>query len=127
MIIIDDSEVVGSYEELLIIELKKGGGSTIGGIDKYQTLNYANEIRKHGHIDNKTKINTYVLGSKIDSFEINTFIDGNIKIIPKQYDLIIKIAKNRTFNLINKIKNVKGLTDIGDDEINEILKEDTLQ
>ena len=54
----------------------------------------------------------------------NPIMKENIEINPQEYDLIIKTAKNRTFNLINRIKkNVKGLTDIGDKEIETVLNE----
>lgn len=37
------------------------------------------------------------------------------------------LLKNGTFDLIDKIKEVKGITDLGDGEINEVLKEDEIQ
>ena len=45
-------------------------------------------------------------------------------IYAKQYQIIVKTAKYRTFDLIDKIKKVKGIIDLGDGEINEVLKED---
>ena len=119
---LNDSEVIAGYDEVLIIELKKGG-SIIGDDEKHQALKYAKDIKRHGHVDSNTKITAYVLGSKVDPFEKESNNEGNIEINPREYDLIIKTAKNRTFNLINKIKNVKGLTDIGDKEIETVLNE----
>lgn len=123
---VDDSEVIDGYDELLIMELKKGN-SIIGFKEKSQALNYAKEIKKKGRIGRKTKINVYVLGSMIEPGEEETTIEGNVKIKPRQYDLVIKTAKNRTFNLINRIKSVKGISNLGDEEINEVLKEDESQ
>ena len=65
------------------------------------------------------------MGTIIDENEINSIDDGNITINPRQYRLIVETAKRRTLNLIDKIQNVKGITDIGDGEIKEVLKEES--
>ena len=105
----------------------KRGGSKIGLKEKFQILEYAQEFIDKGYVSSKTKITCYLLGSTVDSKQTNTNIDGNIQVKPRQYDLLIRTAKNRTFNLINKIKYIKGITDIGDSEINEVLKEEESQ
>lgn len=120
-----DSEVIDGYDELLIIELKRGG-SEIGYDEKQQAFRYAKEIKNSGNIKS-SKITGYVLGTTINLNESEMFSEGNISIYPKQYDVIIRTAKNRTFNLIDKIKSVKGISDIGDNEINEVLKGDVSQ
>lgn len=116
----EDSEVIVGFDELIIIELKKGA-SKIGYSEKEQAFRYAKEIKKKGNISENTRIIGYVLGTTVDSNEREERKEGNIVIYPKQYNLIVQIAKKRTFDLINKIKNVKGITDIGDNEINEVL------
>ena len=121
----NDSEVIDGYEEILIIELKREG-IKITSKEIYQLMDYAKEI-KSGYSSKNTKIIGYVLGTAIDPRETDTYKVGNIEIKAKQYDFIIKTAKNRTFNLLNKIKSVKGITDIGDEEINQVLKEDVFQ
>ena len=118
---IGDSEVVDGFDEILIIELKRGG-SKIKSKEKYQALDYAKEIRRK--VPHVKKITGYVLGTIIDENEINSIDDGNITINPRQYRLIVETAKRRTLNLIDKIQNVKGITDIGDGEIKEVLKEE---
>ena len=118
---IGDSEVVDGYDEILIIELKRGG-SKIKSKEKYQALDYAKEIRRK--VPHVKKITCYVLGTNIDENEIDSIDEGNITINPRQYRLIVETAKRRTLNLINKIQNVKGITDIGDGEIKEVLKQD---
>ncbi len=120
---VEDSDVIKGYDEVLIIELKKGN-SEIGYAEKEQAFKYAKEISDKGKVSNETKIIAYVLGTSIKPTELNARKEGNIVVYPKQYDLIISTAKKRTFDLINKIKNVKGITDIGDNEINEVLTED---
>lgn len=121
----EDSNVIDGFDEILIIELKKGG-SNIGSNEMDQAVKYAKEIKKHGNVTNNTKIIAYVLGHTISPDEQEPRIQGNISIYAKQYQLIVKTAKDRTFDLINKIKEVKGITDIGDGEINEILNQTTL-
>ena len=74
-----------------------------------------------------TKIIGYVLGHTISPDEQEPRKQGNITIYAKQYQLIVKTAKDRTFDLIDKIKAVKGITDLGDGEITEVLKEDEIQ
>lgn len=123
---VDDSEVIDGYDEILLIELKRGG-SEIGTDERDQAKKYAKIIRKNGVFSSKTKIAVYVLGSRVNPDETETLVDGNITVRARQYDLIIKTAKNRTFNLIDKIKSVKGISNIGDSEINEVLKEDGSQ
>ena len=122
----EDSDVIEGYDEILIIELKKGGHN-IGDDEMTQAVNYAKEIKKHGHCNSNTKIIGYVLGHTISPDEQEPRVQGNITIYAKQYQLIVKTAKNRTFDLIDKIKEVKGITDLGDGEINEVLKEDEIQ
>lgn len=119
----EDSNVIEGYDEILIIELKKGGYN-IGNDEMNQAVDYAKEIRKHGNVTSNTKIIAYVLGHSVSPDEQEPREQGNITVYAKQYQLIVKTAKDRTFDLIDKIKEVKGITDIGDEEINEVLKED---
>lgn len=42
----EDSNVIEEYDEILIIELKKGGHN-IGDDEMTQAVNYAKEIKKH--------------------------------------------------------------------------------
>ena len=120
----EDSDVIEGFDEIIIIELKKGAGM-IGTKEMDQAVGYAREIKKHGHVTSNTKIICYVLGHTVSIDEQEPRVQGNITVYAKQYHLIIETAKNRTFDLINKIKNVKGISDIGDSEINEVLKEAT--
>lgn len=122
----EDSNVIEGYDEILIIELKKGG-SNIADKEMTQAVNYAKEIKKHGNVNSNTKIIGYVLGHTVSPDEQEPREQGNITVYAKQYQLIVKTAKDRTFDLIDKIKDVKGITDIGDGEIKEVLKEDDIQ
>ena len=122
----EDSNVIEGYDEILIIELKKGGHN-IGNSEMNQAVDYAKEIKKHGNVTSNTKIIGYVLGHTVSPDEQEPRKQGNITIYAKQYQLIVKTAKDRTFDLIDKIKEVKGITDLGDGEIKEILEENEIQ
>lgn len=122
----EDSNVIEGYDEILIIELKKGGHN-IGNKEMNQAVDYAKEIKKHGNVTSNTKIIGYVLGHTVSPDEQEPREQGNITVYAKQYQLIVKTAKDRTFDLIDKIKEVKGITDLGDGEIKEVLKEDEVQ
>ncbi|MCL2115074.1 MAG: ATP-binding protein [Methanobrevibacter sp.] len=114
------------YDKILIVELKKGD-STIGDEEMNQAKRYAKKIRAHTKIQKggDIEIDCYVLGSKIDNeSEEEETVGKTITIYPRTYDTIIREAKNRTLGLMDKIKEVKGITDIGDPEINEVMKED---
>ena len=50
-----------------------------------------------------------------------------IKIIERGDAEQLIIDDENNFDLIDKIKEVKGITDLGDGEINEVLKEDEIQ
>jgi hypothetical protein len=117
-------EKMVGYETLLVVELKRGD-STIGDDEINQAKFYAKKIRAHGKIRKGVKIDCYVLGSKIDSeSEEEETVGNTIALYPRTYDTIIREAKNRTLGLMDKIKEVKGITDIGDPEINKVMKED---
>ncbi len=121
-----NSKVIG-YRKILIIELKKGA-STISYDEMSQATNYVKKIKAHGKIQNDTEIECYVLGSKVDNENDEEQTVGKTAVIyPFTYDTIIRNAKTRTLDLKDKIKNVKGITDIGDPEINEVLSEDLAQ
>ncbi|MDR0911067.1 MAG: ATP-binding protein [Methanobrevibacter sp.] len=115
-------KVVG-YETILVIELKRGD-STIGDNEINQAKSYAKKIRAHGKILNGTNIDCYVLGSKLDSENEEEETVGNtITLYPRTYDTIIREAKNRTHRLMDKIKEIKGINNIGDPEIDEVMKQ----
>lgn len=120
----DDTGEVDGYRKILILELKRGG-STIGYTELNQANFYSLEIESTGKLQGNPKIMTYVLGSKISpKLKKENTSGDNIKIRPRTYDTVINKAKSRTLSLIENLKNVKGITDIEDSEVKEVLSEE---
>lgn len=117
----DDGEPDG-FDKVLIVELKRGG-STINIKERRQAEDYANEIINCGKIQTFTKIVCYVLGSEIRTDRMES---GNVTVIPISFTAVLNKAHSRTFNLLKKIQEVKGITDEEAPEIKEVLSETTL-
>ena len=113
----DDAEVCG-YDKILILELKNSK-SKIRDDEARQTEDYALAIKRSGRASDFTSIICYTLGKEIHTEERVT--GQNIKIIPIPYDIVLRKAHARTFNLINKIKEIKGIEEPTDSEINMVL------
>jgi hypothetical protein len=114
-----DSEVDG-VREVLIIELKKGG-ATIGVDEIHQGEGYARELRRRNTVDPQTKIDVYVLGTKVADADDST-IGTNIRIMPRMYDIILKRAEARTFHLLRRIEESQPGAQT-DEEVDEVLAE----
>ena len=113
---------VNGLAKVLIIELKRGGFN-ITKKEWRQADDYTQEIKKSGKVDRITKLVCYVLGSTI-SCEEGT-IGDQITIIPQAYSTVLRRAHARTFNLIKKIEEIKGVTESEyvDDEIKYVLSQ----
>lgn len=120
----ENTSEVNGIHKVLIVELKKGG-SIIKVDQRREGEDYSKEIRKCGKIDNDTKIVCYVLGSRVDEF-CGSMKEKNIEVIPTAYSTILRMANARTFNLIQKIKDIKQINDFQDKEVEEVLYQKTL-
>jgi hypothetical protein len=114
-----DGEVDG-VREVLIVELKKGG-ATIGVDEIHQGEGYARELRRRNAVDPQTKIDVYVLGTKVAEGE-DSAIGANTKIMPRMYDIILKRAEARTFHLLRRIEESQPGAQT-DEEVDEVLAE----
>lgn len=120
----ENGEVCG-IDKVLIVELKKGG-SKITQREKRQTMDYALEIKTSGNVTQNTRITSYVLGTSVDIAANQVSKEGEtIEIIPRPYSTILRQAHARTFNLINKIREVKKIG-VTDTEIKEIMSQPEL-
>lgn len=117
-----DGEVDG-VRDVLIIELKKGGAS-IGVEEVHQGESYATHLRKAKAVGNETKIDVYVLGSRLTEREDRT-IGVNTRIMPRMYDTILKRAEARTFHLLRRIEESQPEIQ-SDKEVEEVLAEGLL-
>jgi len=121
------NRVVLGYKRILIIELKRSGVK-IGFDEISQAAKYANEIKTHGKLQIGSKIICVVLGSTVDPNLKEPFTLGeSVKAFPCTFETILGNAEARTLNLIEELNNVKGITDIGDKDINEVLHEEEAQ
>lgn len=120
----NEGEVIG-FQKIVIIELKRGGFK-IGSKEKHQASDYALEIFKNGKMNEDATIMCYVLGSTIDKNVSgdSTEKNGRIIIRPLSYDLLLRRAEARLFNLIRKIEESKpDIVSSGDEVIDKALKE----
>lgn len=119
----DEDKIVG-YRKILLIELKKGN-SKISYDEMDQARKYVKKIKAHGKIQKYTKVDCYVIGSRIDPENNDEEKVGEYGILyPTTFDTIIRNAKKRTLDLKDKLIEVKGITDIIDKDIETIISED---
>lgn len=119
----EDSEVDG-IDKILIIELKKGGFE-IKLDEIQQTQRYIQQLIDGKHITPKMKVKVYVLGSTVAVGKQT--MEDNIDILPISYNIILKRAQKRLYNLDKKIRETKNIDDDIDDEImKDALKQNTL-
>lgn len=104
----EDHEV-DEFEKIVIIELKRGG-VPIDFEQKNQAQLYTRELRNSNKVSMDTPIIAYVLGSEITPQANNTINEGATTIVPMRYNIILKKAHSRTFNLIKKIEEIKEIT-----------------
>lgn len=99
-------------EKLTIVELKRPGVS-IDKEEKDQPLKYIKELHEKGLIKQFTTITCFVLGSEINPFyaEGSTEWNGRIKILPLDFETVIRRAKSRLHNLYSKVSTAPFLQD----------------
>ncbi|SEW49943.1 ATP-binding protein [Chitinophaga arvensicola] len=107
-----DNEDFGEIgvDRLVVVELKRPGVS-IGRDEKGQSWKYVKELFSHGLLKDYSKVVCFVLGSNLDPLEAGRTneMDGRVTIIPMEYDMVIRRAQSRLFNLSSKIKQAPFL------------------
>lgn len=104
----EDHEI-DEFEKVVIVELKRGG-VPIDFEQKNQAQLYTRELRNSNKVSIHTPIVAYVLGSEITPQANDIINEGKTTIIPMRYNIILKKAHSRTFNLIKKIEEIKEIT-----------------
>lgn len=106
------------FQKIVIVELKKGGFK-IGFDEKTQATKYALSIINSGKVNDDVIIMCYVLGSRVDSKNTGdaTEKDGHIIIRPLAYDLLLRKAELRLFDLIRKMEIIYPEVNLSGDEI----------
>ena len=78
-------------------------------------------------LSDKAQIQAFVLGSKVKAREMKLGDNNNIKIIPKQYHVILNKAEKRLFNLEKTIRENKNIDyETGDEVMDDVLKQDVI-
>lgn len=102
----DDEGNVLRADKVLVIELKKGG-FTIKQKEIDQARDYAIALKKTSSVDKETKIECFVLGSKLDQYvSSQSNNEQNIYVIPKTYENVLRQANARLFNLRKKLEKI---------------------
>lgn len=119
----EDGEPEG-IDELLLIELKRGGSNIKIG-DRSQAEEYIEELINGGVIDSTTKIRAYILGSKVSCGAVSSE-DKRVRYIPMQYHVILNNAEKRMLNLRRKLRDLEVKDEPMDETINEVIKQQML-
>ncbi len=106
----DDTGGVVGTDRLFVIELKKPSVK-IGEEQKAQCWKYVKELKSKGHIEEKTRVNCFVLGSHVDPLEASARVemDGRVIIQPMLFTTVLKRAESRLFKLSERVKNAPFL------------------
>ena len=97
-------------EKLTIVELKRPG-VPIDSEEKGQAWKYVKELYQKGLLKKYSKVMCFVLGDSIEPEETGerSEKDGNVRIRPLEYDIVIKRANSRLLKLYEKVKHAPFL------------------
>lgn len=95
-------------DRVVIVELKKPG-VTISGEEKDQCWKYVRELRKSAVVSMETRITCFVLGDKVDPFEMKQVSDETCTIQPLSYSIVIQRAKSRLLKLYDRVSSAPFL------------------
>lgn len=92
-------------DRLIILELKRAG-VCIDDPEMNQCWKYVKELEQKGQLGSATSIRCFVLGSEIrpEEREGRKYLADRCRILPLTYDIMIKRAESRLFNLYDKLK-----------------------
>lgn len=119
-----DGEVSG-VRKILIVELKRGDFClTQNELD--QARDYARELRSKGCAQSGTVIEAFVLGASIETGLEQMGVGDKTTVKPCLYDVILKRAHSRVFNLAQRIKESAPIIP-RDAEMEDVLSEPNLE
>jgi hypothetical protein len=104
-----DSGEIG-VERLTIVELKKPG-IPLGDEQKSQAWEYVKELYKKGLLKEYSNVTCFVLGDTLQEHESGEREEKNrqVRIIPLEYDMVVRRAKGRLLKLYDKVKTAPFL------------------
>lgn len=115
-------EICG-IRKVAILELKKGG-FCVTQKEADQARDYSKEIRKAGRVHPTTEIVAYVLGAALEEGLESTDYGENTHIIPMVYQMVLRKAHQRTFNLQKKLLETQPSA-TPDPEVEAVLRVDS--
>jgi hypothetical protein len=110
--------------KLVVVELK-APDVPIGDAEKGQCWKYVRELLQKGLLGERTKVQGFVLGRKINPVdrEERTELSGRVRILPLDFGIVLQRADSRLLKLRDKIKAAPFLQDAG---IEAFLSEDNI-
>lgn len=117
----DPAGEISGVRKVAILELKKGG-FCVTKQEMMQALGYAEEIRKAAKVQPTTEIVAFVLGASLDSGLQKMEWGDKTTIIPMVYQIVLRKAHQRTFNLKERLQEVQPAI-ATDPEVDAVLKE----
>ena len=88
----------------------------------FSTGCYAKEINKRGKVQRSTALEVFVLGAILEE-GLEPASQGNISVTPMVYDMVLRKAEPRTYNLQKKLKTVEPPLPV-DEEMEAIISDD---
>lgn len=112
----DDQGGEAGIDKVVIVELKRAGVS-IGAKEKDQCWKYVKELFEQGLLDGRSRVNCFVLGSKLDALEASprTEMAERVVIAPMHYDTVLARANSRLLKLYDRVKAAPFLKEAGVD------------
>ncbi len=111
-----DHNVIG-VDKLVIVELKKPGVS-IGADEKGEVWTYAKELFRLGHLSDTSRVDGFVLGSRIDNAESGSREERNgaVRIFPMLFQTALVRAERRMMNLHARVKDAPLFKRVAEDD-----------
>src|SRR5690554_327573 len=97
-------------DRLTIVELKKPG-VPIGDEQKTQAWEYVKELYQKGLLKDYSMVTCFVLGDSLEPHESGEREEKSrqVRIIPMEYDIVVRRAKTRLLKLYDKVKTAPFL------------------
>jgi hypothetical protein len=97
-------------DRLTIVELKKPG-VPLGNEQKNQAWDYVKELYRKGLLKDYSMVTCFVLGDSLEPHESGEREEKNrqVRIIPMEYDIVVRRAKTRLLKLYDKVKTAPFL------------------
>jgi hypothetical protein len=117
----DAAGEIAGIRKVAVLELKKGG-FCVTQKEMNQAMGYCKEIKKARQVDPATEIVAYVLGATLESDLEKMTLGASITVIPMVYQIILRKAHQRTFNLQRRLKEAQPV-EASDPEVDAVVQQ----